>query len=80
MESVYIKGYEKAWHNTSVQLPQLWDGIYFTGERLLYMSMQFVSFIPDHNYAPRLNPIPRATVVSNELLVSPISIMREESL
>jgi len=41
------------------------------------MSKQFVSFILDHNYAPRLNPIPKATVVSNELLVS---IMREEKL
>ena len=39
------------------------------------MSMQFVSFILDHNYAPRLNPIPKAAVVSNELLVS---IMREK--
>jgi len=44
------------------------------------MSRQFVSFILDNNYAPRLNPIPKATVVSNELLVSPISIMREEKL
>ena len=39
-----------------------------------YISTQFVSFILDHNYVPRLNPIPKATVVSNELLVS---IMRE---
>ena len=36
-----------------------------------YISTQFVSFILDHNYVPRLNPIPKATVVSNELLASP---------
>ena len=34
-----------------------------------------VAFKLDHNYAPRSNPILKATVVSNELLVS---IMREE--
>ena len=38
------------------------------------MSTQFVSFKLDHNYAPRSNPIFKATVVSNELLVSIIEL------
>ena len=73
----YIKGYEKAWYSKSVQLLQLWDGIikvislerdYFTRVCNFYISYWII------NYVPRLNPIPKATAVSNELLVS---IMRE---
>ena len=60
------KGHKKAWYNKSVQLPQLWDGIIkvISLERD-YMSTQFVSFTLDHYYAPRLNPIPKETVVSH---------------